>query len=323
MKAYMSTRSTDCSLLAKLYPGLKIRVGPAGVHLFCRKTGINVLLDEILAPSSIWSDGPRQVSIALTNACNLSCSYCYAPKKPALLPLELLKGWLFELDHNGCIGVGFGGGEPTLYPSLTELCCFAAKETKLAVTMTTHAHQLSNQLLTRLEGNLHFVRVSMDGVGGTYESIRSRSFKTLVERITALSGIVSFGINFVVNSRTFGDLNAATDLAASLGALEFLLLPEQPVRGKGGIDNDTRAALKEWVINYRGSVPLSVSAGNADGLPTCDPVNTEKGLGAFAHIDATGVLKRTSYDQEGVPILENGVMEALRKLKVAVKGEAS
>jgi sulfatase maturation enzyme AslB (radical SAM superfamily) len=300
---------------------LKIRVGPAGLHFFSRATGVNILVDEIRLPSHLWAPAPRQVSIALTNACDLACPHCYAPKNPAILAFDELTSWLADLDANGCIGVGFGGGEPTLYPRLTELCFYAARKTNLAVTMTTHAHRLSDQLLNELAGNLHFVRVSMDGVGPTYESIRCRPFDALLERITALKRVTRFGINFVVNTKTIEDLDAAVQLAANLGASEFLLLPEEPVGRGVGIDNKTSITLRKWANGYRGSVPLAVSEGGAEGLPTCSPLNAEMGLAAFAHIDASGIIKRTSYDTSGILIRENGVMAALDKLKTIKQEE--
>ena len=293
----------------------KIRAGPAGLHFFDRSTGVNILVDEIKPPPEIWSTAPRQVSIALTNACDLECAHCYAPKRPATLAFEQLTVWLAELDANGCIGVGFGGGEPTLYPRLAELCSFATKETNLAVTMTTHAHHLDDQMLRELSGNLNFIRVSMDGVGATYEAIRGKSFNTLVDRIKALSRLMPFGINFLVNSNTINDLHSATELAAKLGASEFLLLPEVPVRDRKGIDDETAVKFHKWVNEYRGSVPLSVSQIGADGLPTCDPLGFETGLAAFAHIGASGFLKRTSFDSVGTRIGVGGVLAALNSLK--------
>lgn len=289
---------------------LKIRVGAAGLHLFNRNTGVNLLVDEITLPSSMWSTAPRQVSIALTNACDLVCPHCYAPKNPAALNFERLTSWLTNLDANGCIGVGFGGGEPTLYPRLAELCSYAAEKTGLAVTMTTHAHHLSDLLLEDLSGNVHFIRVSMDGVEGTYESLRGRSFATLIQHIKALSKRFPFGINFVVNSKTIDDLDKAIELAEEFGCSEFLLLPEEATLRTGGIDSDTRRILQEWVVNYRGCIPLAVSESGADGLPTCNPLSAEIGLSAFAHIDASGILKRTSYSTNGILILEDGVMSA-------------
>lgn len=307
--------NTDDKLLNIKNSRLKVRIGPAGLHFFNRITGINILVDEITPPTSAWSTAPRQVSIALTNACDLTCSYCYAPKNPASLAFDKVISWLVELDTNGCFGVGFGGGEPTLYSRLAELCSYASKNTNLAITMTTHAHRLSNRLLDELAGNLHFVRVSMDGVGRTYEAIRCRPFDDLLKRIIAIKRITRFGINFVVNSKTFDDLDTAIRVAEEFGADEFLLLPEEPVRGIGGIDSQTARALREWVTKYRGSVPLAVSESGSEGLPTCNHLSAEIGVTAFAHIDASGVLKRTSYDSSGIPIGDSGVMMALDKLK--------
>jgi len=300
---------------------LKIRFGPAGTHIFNRRTGVNVLFDEIIPPNTTWATAPRQVSIALTNNCDLNCPHCYAPKSPGMIDYDNVTNWFSDLDVNGCIGVGFGGGEPTLYPKLVELCSFTTKKTKLAVILTTHAHRLSDQLLYELKGNLNFIRVSMDGVGSTYESIRCRPFDALLKCIRALSRITAFGINYVVNSATIRDIDEAVYLASDLGASEFLLIPEVSVgRGKK-IDNKTTIKLQNWVSHYRGSVPLAVSEGGAEGLPTCNPFKNETGLASFAHIDAHGVIKRTSYDTSGIYIREDGVIAALDKLK-ANKQEA-
>jgi hypothetical protein len=100
---------------AKTQVGIKTRLGPDGVHMFNRSSGINILFDEIAVPAARWSVAPRQVSVALTNACDLRCPYCYAPKHSANLNYDQVTGWLKELDDGGCFGVGFGGGDP---PSL-------------------------------------------------------------------------------------------------------------------------------------------------------------------------------------------------------------
>lgn len=294
----------------------KIRFSPAGLHLFNRNTGANILIDEIVPPSNQWSAAPRHVSIAITNNCDLKCPHCYAPKNQATLPFDNLISWLSDLDENGCIGVGFGGGEPTLCPYLSKLCAYTTEKTNLAVTMTTHAQRISNELLNELAGNLHFVRISMDGIGHTYESIRNRPFDKLLNNISKIQNIVPFGINYVVNSKTIKDLDAAVQLAEDLGASEFLLLPEEPVGRAIGIDNRTRHSFQKWVNEYRGSIPLTVSEGGAEGLPICNPLEAEKGLTAFAHIDASSNVKRTSYDKNGVPIEKDGIIAALEKLKI-------
>ena len=113
---------------------------------------------------------------------------------------------------------------------------------------------MDDALAANLRGNVHFVRVSMDGVGTTYEALRGRSFASLRDRLDTIASMAPFGINFVVNAQTLPDLDAAVKLASEVGADEFLLLPEQPVRGRGGIDNHTARALQRWANLYRGTV---------------------------------------------------------------------
>jgi MoaA/NifB/PqqE/SkfB family radical SAM enzyme len=288
--------------------------------MFDRATGLNVLLDEVSVPLALWAASPRYVSIALTNACDLACPYCYAPKDPAALDSERVAGWLDELNMHGCLGVGFGGGEPTLYRGLAEICRYAARNTGLAVTLTTHAHRLDDELAASLTGSVHFLRISMDGVGPTYEALRHRSFAALRRRFETLPSLAPFGINYVVNARTLPDLNAATELAAEVGAAQFLLLPEQPTRNGDGIDDQTVVALRHWVNHYRGTVPLSVSEAGADGLPTCNPLARETGLRAYAHISASGALKRSSFDVDGIVIGKRGLMRALDVLRTSHGG---
>jgi len=299
---------------------LKVRAGPSGIHIFNRTSGLNVLLDEVRVPSALWAAAPRQVSIALTNACDLRCSYCFAPKNRAVLDFERVAEWIEELDANGCLGIGLGGGEPTLYPHLVKLCQYATQRSGLAVTLTTHGHRFDDALAATLAGNVHFVRVSMDGVGPTYELIRERSFVAFRGCLARIRFVAPFGINYVVNSQTLPDLDVATTLAAEIGAVEFLLLPEQPARGAGGIDDVTTQALQRWVNQYRGSVPITVSQVGADGLPVCNPLAAETGLRAYAHIDASGILKPTSFDDDGVTIGAHGVMRALDTLRMQMTG---
>lgn len=300
---------------------MKLRAGPSGLHLFERKTGWNVLIDEVRIPPAQWALAPRQISVALTNACDLACPFCYAPKASASLDADRLAGWLCELDENGCFGVGFGGGEPSLHRRFIEICQKTAATTNLAVTFTTHAHRITLAHRENLKGSVHFVRVSVDGVGATYEALRGRPFASIRSQLEIVREIAPFGINFVVNSQTFADLDDAIDLARECGASEFLLLPEEPVDGMGGVEQETLSALQEWVAQYRGAVPLAISESHSKDVCSAAAF-VESGLRAYAHVDANGFLKRSSYDKEGVLIGPGGVIEALQKLHAgSVEGQ--
>ena len=294
---------------------MKSRIGPNGVHLFDRISGLNVLLDELCPKEAVWSTSPRQVSIALTNVCDLHCAYCYAPKHKASLNTDQVLGWLKELDTEGCLGVGFGGGEPTLHPDFVDICNRVARETQLAVTFTTHGHRLTPQLVERLKGSIHFARISVDGVGRTYEEQRGKQFANLLRGIESIATLSPFGINVVVNERTVAELDAMSELAQKVGASELLLLPQQATTAVASMDGVVGRALRDWVFNYRGKVRLAVSEAGASGLPTCDPLPDERELQAYAHIDASGMLRASSYSPAGAKIGDAGVLSALSRLR--------
>jgi hypothetical protein len=156
----------------------------------------------------------------------------------------------------------------------------------------------------------------MDGVESTYERFRGRPFEAFKQHLMLIQSIAPFGINYLVNAYTIADLDVAIALAADIGARELLLLPEQPVRGVGGVDSMTLQALKDWVWRYKGPVPLTLSEAAADGMPACRPVSGEMGLSAYAHVDAAGSLKRSSFEKDGILIGPKGLMEALAALRL-------
>jgi MoaA/NifB/PqqE/SkfB family radical SAM enzyme len=293
---------------------LKIRRDRVGVQAFDRTTGLNVLFDEMALTEQEWAQAPRHIAIALTNACDLHCPYCYAPKHWAVLDPERVLGWLREADHAGCMGVGFGGGEPTTLGWFAELCRGVARHTALAVSFTTHGHRLTDELLDALAGNVHMVRVSVDGVEDTYERLRGRSYPDLLERLAGLRQVAPFGINVVVNDDTVAELDALAKLAARTGARELLLLPEQRAGTGKGASPEALARLRSWVWSYRGDVPLAVSEEGADGLPVAEPFARQPAIERYAHVDASGVLRATSFAARGVEIGERGLLTAYRQL---------
>lgn len=296
----------------------KVRLTEAGVHLFDRASGLNVLLDEVVVPASRVSPAPRYVSVALTNACELHCSYCYAPKHAAALDIDRVVTWAVELDGAGCLGVGFGGGEPTAHPRFVQICTQIAKSTTMAVTFTTHGHRLTPELAEALRGSVHFARLSVDGVGATYERLRRRPFAAVVSAAGMLRSIAPFGINVVVNADTLGDLDDLAEFAANAGASELLLLPEQPTRMTPGISEAEAERLLTWIDTARPQVRLGISrSGLEASAPTADVIPGERPLDAHMHIDAAGVLRPHAYAALGMSI-EGSILDAVQALKGAV-----
>ncbi|WP_063777576.1 radical SAM protein [Amycolatopsis sp. MJM2582] len=278
---------------------------------------MNVLLDEVSVPPEQFSPAPRYLSVALTNACELRCAYCYAPKHAAVLERERVLAWAVELDAAGCLGVGFGGGEPTAYRGFAQLCSDIAQSTSMAVTFTTHGHRLTPELVESLRGAVHFVRLSVDGVGATYERLRGRPFAAVVQSAGLLGTLAPFGINAVINADTVSELDDLAEFADKVGASELLLLPEQPTAETPGISGADSQRLVEWAAIARTKVRLAISrTGLEAALPTTEVIPGERPLDAHMHIDATGILRPHAYAPTGVSV-GSLIMEAAQALREA------
>jgi MoaA/NifB/PqqE/SkfB family radical SAM enzyme len=254
----------------------------------------------------------------LTNACDLSCSYCYASKFSARLIADDVISWAKQLDVAGCFGLGFGGGEPTLYPGFATLCRDIHETTNLALSMTTHGHHFSATLVERLTGNVDFIRVSMDGVGSTYERLRGRSFPLFIEKLKLVSATARFGVNFVVNEDTIEDLERAADFAFEHGAEEFLLLPETATGGTLNVRPQTMEQLSNWVrTNYqRCRLATSAHSGgliDAPMLMTSDPAHESFD---FMHVDASSTLKTSAFAKKGIQLVSGGsIVATIQRLR--------
>lgn len=296
--------------------GAKVRRDRCGLHLFDRRSGLNVLLDDIDVPRDQWARAPRHLAIALTNACDLRCPYCYAPKHRARLDADTVMEWLHEVDDAGCLGVGFGGGEPTVAPGFVELCQRAAAETSLAVSFTTHGHRLTTEAVEQLRGSVHFVRVSVDGTGDVYERLRGRAYDRLVKQLALVATLASFGINVVVNDETVACLDEIAALAADTGAAEILLLPEQPTPGRQPASPVTVDRLRRWVTANARTLRLAVSEQGAGDLPIAEPFADQPSIERYAHVDASGWIRPSSYSTTGVKIGDGSLLGAYEQLQM-------
>ncbi|GBG38679.1 hypothetical protein NJB14197_35500 [Mycobacterium montefiorense] len=174
---------------------------------------------------------------------------------------------------------------------------------------------MTPELIDALVGHLNFVRVSVDGVGATYEALRGRPFSQLLSALDRIGDAFKFGLNCVVNEMTLSDLDAIADLASTVGAAELLLLPEHAVRARSGCRSEVLGELHAWVGTYCGPVPLAIGQGELGPVAVARPLPHETGLRAYAHIDASANLRRNSYGANREKIDHRGVMAAARRLE--------
>lgn len=297
---------------------MKTRATPDGYLCFDRRTGLNILFDEIKPME--YSQGPAMVSFAVTNMCNLRCPHCFVQKGTSILNFNRLKEWFFELDAIGCLGVGLGGGEPLLHPDFADICRFIHQQTDMACTVTTNATLLTEELLETVSIDIDFCRISMDGWGETHQRLRGVSFDSLTTRLENAAKAMSVGVNYLVNDDTVYELPQVVPILESFGVLELLFLPEIGPDRKRSVTAKTMAELRKWIQGYEGPMRIRASESACDSsFPAVFPPG-DCSLQQYVHVDANGIMKATSYASSGIPIGEGSFLNAFERLK---EGESS
>ncbi len=181
--------------------------------LFDRDTGWNALMDGP-ETAHLRRVAPRVLQFALSNHCNLACSFCSRDEGAASLwtPISAFD-FLADMARAGTLEVAFGGGEPLVFKGFLELVRRLHEETPLGVSFTTNGTRLDAALLSQLAGKVGQIRLSI------YDDADWRA----QVRLLAEEG-ARFGINYLVTpERADGLVDTLLELV-ELGAEDLLLL---------------------------------------------------------------------------------------------------
>ncbi len=183
------------------------------VLLFDRQTGTNMLVANETT-RTLTRSAPRLVQVALTNACDKSCSFCYRP-------LDARSRWTFDgildlarfCDRWGVLEITFGGGEPTLFPRFAQLLHEIWSQTRLCPSFTTHGGHLTPELLRAIRGAYGQLQVSV------YDEDDTGAIIDLLVREKA-----RFGLNYLVSPARVRTLEADVMTFVARGVRDILFL---------------------------------------------------------------------------------------------------
>jgi len=209
----MSTFPEELIVVPPAFAGLRRFAEDGALRLFDRRTGMTVICDGE-ETAHLRMRAPRVVQFAITNACNLACTFCSRDVEarsqwtPASA-FELLKG----LDDAGTLEVAFGGGEPLVFRGFVELVERLSRETRLAVSVTTNGTRLTSEVARALAPHVGQIRVSI------YDDVDSAPpIANLAE-----SG-ARFGVNYLVTPARLPEVEARVLELAARGVRDVLLL---------------------------------------------------------------------------------------------------
>jgi MoaA/NifB/PqqE/SkfB family radical SAM enzyme len=273
--------------------------------LFERDTGLNALLegDETAHLTRI---APRTLLVAVTNACNLTCEFCYRDlENRSLWRYETLLGFCQEADKWGVLEMAFGGGEPTLFPRWADFINEVYETTHLCVNFTTNGMLLTEDFLRQIAGKYGNIRVSL------YEDNHWEQTMKLLVGCGA-----RFGVNWLITPSELPGIEAKFTKLLALGVRDFLLLgykgrdPDMHLRGEQM--NQFSAFVNKAHNALGGAIQLKLDICFGDSLPDVPRLFTEPDCGAgddFLSITSDKHVKACSFQRTSTGIAFESVAD--------------
>jgi Fe-coproporphyrin III synthase len=174
---------------------------------------------------------PGVMLVHLLNRCNLFCRHCYmdaAPWRDTSLPLELVTRSMGEAARLGIGNIWLSGGEPFLYPDLSEALRFAAGQEIIQVHVSTNGTLIGPEEAALLKDTGVKAQVSIDGPEAYHDDVRGipGAFKRAsrgIEHLTAAGVLV--GIVMVVCEDNLASLPWLAEWAAGMGVERITAQP--------------------------------------------------------------------------------------------------
>lgn len=218
-------------------------------------------------------------TIVITQRCNLSCDYCYVPKRPATMSRQIA-GKIVEFAYRHAppgepIHFGFFGGEPLLefdaVKTVTQLIEDHRSFDPGQVTMTvvTNGTVFSDEIADFIVDHKIGFGISCDGAPGVHDRFRrypggAGSLETVKQTIRRALG--AFGrviVNAVYHPLTLQNLPDTIRFLSSLGVRQIYLNPDYSAawreRDASIVDEVYRQVAEQYVEFYLAGRPHFIS----------------------------------------------------------------
>ncbi|WP_170861036.1 PapB family radical SAM/SPASM ranthipeptide maturase [Trujillonella endophytica] len=182
------------------------------------------------------------LSLQVTDACNLACSYCYFyEKEPVAITPEIVDRALDLLAADSAPEstdwhINLFGGEPTLRGDLIDHICrestrrAAACGKQVTFSMTTNGTRFTPQMLDLITGHDIATMLSIDGNEQAHDRFRRYldgrgSYRKILENLPRLMQAPHFKVRLTISPMTVEYLSASVEELLGLGIRDIATSP--------------------------------------------------------------------------------------------------
>jgi MoaA/NifB/PqqE/SkfB family radical SAM enzyme len=184
----------------------------------------NAYSQSLLAFKTDGAPRPFSASFAVTNSCNIRCSYCNCPNlNTPELNLDQIKILFGKLKKMGVVRLGLLGGEPLFRKDILEVIAIA-KEFGFFISMNTNL--LMYQKYKNDLDSIDYFFTSLDGTPEKH--IANRGAQSYEKILTAIRHIVSKGQKVTAICVVTDPDIASADYLLSLAVKENISIHFQP-----------------------------------------------------------------------------------------------
>lgn len=194
--------------------------------------------DKLLADKNIMLKGPIQVSIDVTNKCNLRCLHCYNYSgenicvKNEMTDEELIK-LIDDISTFQPSNVCFCGGETLLRKDLLIKLISNLSKNKIGTSIVSNGILLTSDVTKELEdAGLTQMQISIDGIGASHDRLRGKndSFEKAVAALKNLKeSSIKSNIAFSPTRWNITEFKDVVELALELNVLELRVQALMPI----------------------------------------------------------------------------------------------
>jgi MoaA/NifB/PqqE/SkfB family radical SAM enzyme len=192
--------------------------------------------------------------LILTDRCNFKCPYCRGLRHKGDLPYKDAERIVNLWASDNLKNIRFSGGEPTLYPHLTDLIKLSKDRGIERIALSTNGSSSTEFYDKLIELGVNDFSISLDaccassgdimaGVKGKYDAV--------ISNIRHLSKLTYVTVGIVLNEQNLKEVESIIKVADGLGVSDIRVIPSAQFNQKLKLDVDKTILDKYPILNYR------------------------------------------------------------------------